>query len=553
MVHHPTRGLVNRGLVLAAIACCLLLQLHLVFVQPVNWDEFRFLGDVHAYSRGELSTPLLTFQVHLFGWLIGLGNEIDQVHAARVVMLALEGGTLLLIAAVARRFFQRDAAAFAALAYVSFSFVLQHGASFRFDPIVTFLTMLAAWLLLRESLRWAAVLGAGVSLAVAAIVTIKVALALPLFVAIALYRLATSDDRRDAFVKLAAAAGSALLSLALLYAWHVSTLARTPSGAAAAGLSSSYAKALRDIPFFPRLGYFLRAFEENPLHWLLLLLGISAVIGSLRTNRARSLLLLSFLLPLLSILFYRNAFTYYYAFVMAPAAVLFAAAAARDELKPLVGLGAVLLAGGAVYHHQRALSPDAADQRRTVEAVHAMFPRPVAYIDRCSIIASFPQAGLFMSTWWFENYIAARRPVMRDLLISKHPVFVVVDSPLLSDALEGDSRSAAGAGLMPADRETLRSNYVHQWGPIWIAGKQLALARAEQQAEFLIPGGYVLEAAAPILFDAHAIVPGEIVQISAGEHMTAAQSGVQRITFRWAAARPVREKDAPRELGFGRF
>ena len=65
------------GLVAAAIAFCLLLQLHLVFVQPVNWDEFRFLADIHSYARGELSGALLTFQVHFFGWLKGVGNEIE--------------------------------------------------------------------------------------------------------------------------------------------------------------------------------------------------------------------------------------------------------------------------------------------------------------------------------------------------------------------------------------------------------------------------------------------------------------------------------------------
>ena len=534
-----------------AIAVCLLLQLHLVFNQPVNWDEFRFLADVHSYERGELSAPLLTFQVHLFSWLTGIGNEVSQIRFARLIMMALELATLALIAAAARRFFGLPAAICGALAYISFSFVLQHGASFRFDPLVTFWLMAGVYLLLGRKLRWTSMLIVGLSLAMATMISIKIALALPLVAAIGIYRIAAVPNRRTC-AKLAVAALSAAVFLAILYAWHLSTLAGASNEAAEAHLGASYSKTLREIPFFPRLSYFLRSLIENPLHWLLLLLGISAVLSAYRRDRKRALLLLSFLLPLLSVLFYRNAFPYFYSFVLAPAAVLFAAAADRLELRRLIGPIAVLLAAGGVIHQQRALSDAAQEQRQTVAAVHRIFPNPVSYLDRCSMIASFPQAGLFMSSWWIENYVAAGRPVMRELLIEKAPVFVIADSPLLADALEGPSRIKTDALFLP-DSATLHSNYVHHWGPIWVAGKALNLTEAGRATEFLIPGRYKLESAGPIRLDGQSVHPGASLLISAGAHRLTSSAGDQSVILRWAAAGPVNQPDIPRRLEFGRF
>src|SRR5690606_40229644 len=69
----------------------------LIFTLNVNWDEFFYLSKIYSHQRGDLASQLQTFQVHLFGWLTGLGgNEIDQIVVARAVMLALSAIACLL-------------------------------------------------------------------------------------------------------------------------------------------------------------------------------------------------------------------------------------------------------------------------------------------------------------------------------------------------------------------------------------------------------------------------------------------------------------------------
>ena len=435
---------------------------------------------------------------------------------------------------------------------MSFSFVLQNGASFRFDPPATFLVMLSVALILREKLRWLDMAAAGLAVAIATMVSIKAVLALPLVVAIGLCRLVESADRRQAFLRLGLAGASSILFLFLLYAWHVSTLAPASAAEAQAHLSESYRATLAETPFFPRLGYFLRSTVENPVHWLALLLGISAVAANGRRNgRTRTLLLLSFLLPLGALLFYRNAFPYFYAFMLAPAAVLFAAAASRPELERHVWAPALVMGGAALFHHQGSLSAANVSQRQAVEAVHAMFPQPVPYLDRCSMIGSFPQSGIFLSTWWIENYLAAGRPLVRDLLVRTQPVFVIANSPVLAAALEARSPAPGDGRLLDADGTVLRSNYVHHWGPIWVAGKTLHAGPAPAPTEFLIAGNYRFEGRAPLLIDGRAVAPGNVARLGRGVHAIASPSGRQNVVLRWAVDRP--DGRAPRQLGFGRF
>lgn len=156
-----------------------------------------------------------------------------------------------------------------------------------------------------------------------------------------------------------------------------------------------------------------------------------------------------------------------------------------------------------------------------------------------------------MSSWGLEAYRNAARPIMREVLAHKHPLFVIVDSPLLSDALDGTA-NPEGWRLFEADRRVLRANFVHHWGPIWVAGKQLTAQPREQEIEFLIPGLYRLEVGGPVRFDGRLLAPGAAVEIALGKHSIAVD-GRQRVTFRWGEARRLTESGVPRELRFGRF
>ena len=540
-------------LLAGAIACCLLLQVHLTFVQPINWDEFRFLADIHAYRRGELSSAMLTFQVHLFGWLASVGDEIQQIRFGRLVMLALEAGTLFFIWTISRRFFDNVAALFAVLSYISFSYVLQHGASFRFDPLVTSLLMGSIALLLRDRLTWGTMGMVGLALALAAMVSIKIALALPLVLAVATYRLAKAPQRRAMFLRLLFGAISSFLFLAILYWWHLSSLAIPSDDGPQQHLAASYTKMIANTPWLPSWKWFRRALFENPLHWIVLLIGIWAAAASYRRGGARALVLLAFLLPLLTITFYRNAFPYFYGFALAPAAIVFAAATNIRAVRNLILLVVFVLTAFTFVHHRNALSEDAKEQRRAVQLVHYLFPKPVPYLDRCSMIGSYPQSGTFLGTWWLENYVAAGQPVMRDVLLRSQPVFAIANSPQLKKALDGWSETKERLWLLEQDDEVLRSNYVHYSGPVWVAGKRLQISGNPTETEFLIGGEYVVESDGPIDFDGHTVSPGERLTIQPGVHRISGANGSQQILFRWAAIPALGSTSPPSELKFGRF
>ena len=136
------------SILVAAVA----VRLHVIARFNINWDEFGYLAHVHDYLRGYLEQEVQTFHVHFFTWLPQVGpNEVDQVIAARAVMLVLQLVTAGLLYRIARRFTNAPAALFAVAAYLSVSFVIRDGASFRRDPIAVCAVLAAFDLLLSRS------------------------------------------------------------------------------------------------------------------------------------------------------------------------------------------------------------------------------------------------------------------------------------------------------------------------------------------------------------------------------------------------------------------
>src|SRR6188474_1897459 len=94
------------ALVLITAALTVALGAYKVFLVRwlnVNWDEFFFLNHVYALTRNELTLVLQGAYTHLFTWLTRLpGNEIDQISAARLIMVVLLILTAYLVWRLAR-------------------------------------------------------------------------------------------------------------------------------------------------------------------------------------------------------------------------------------------------------------------------------------------------------------------------------------------------------------------------------------------------------------------------------------------------------------------
>jgi hypothetical protein len=333
--------------------------------------------------------------------------------------------------------------------------------------------------------------------------------------------------------------------LALLFLYHQSNLVHASAPAPQELVSSNYDKTIGQSQLFPRGAVALRSMLENPLQWMLFIGGfIAAVAGFARMGsdrRIKALALASFGFPLATLLFYRNAFPYYYIFILAPLAVLGAVAAEKLAKHVRLHVAAVLLLLSGLVHAKSAASPPIlAAQRDVLKAVHAVFPRPIAYIDRCSMIPSSRKQGIFMSTWGLEVYRDARQPVFREILLRERPAYLLANSPSLEAALGG---APAPLPLLPEDAATLRGNFIPHWGPIWVAGKELNVEAQPIEFEVLVTGPYTIETSTSIRLDGAARAPGEVVVLGPGLHRISSIGRSGPVTLRWG--NHLRKPSAP--------
>ena len=213
-------------IILSFVIAGFLLKAYFTTLIPINQDEFHFLSYVHDYDRGTSMSAFQTIHVHLFNWLRMVGsNEVDQVMAARIAMFMLMFGTCACLFFLAQHFLERSAALFSVLCYISFSFVIVNGASFRPDTIAVFLSMLALSLfVIRGDSTWANI-SAGALLALSCLFTIKTAIYIALFIPLAFIRLHFSQYSIRSWKHFLGCSISFLAIFAIVYSLHASTLA----------------------------------------------------------------------------------------------------------------------------------------------------------------------------------------------------------------------------------------------------------------------------------------------------------------------------------------
>lgn len=523
-----------------AAAACLMLIAHLwmALTRSINWDEFHYFDLIRRYAAGTLDAPLQTFHVHLFSWLPALPFEpTAQVRAGRLVMLACLGGAALATYGIAARFASRPAAALVALAWLTGGFVVWHGTAFRTDPMATVLLMASLWLLACGKLTARTALVAGTLVGLAALITIKSGLYAPAFAAIAMLRW-EKDGHRAVIRSAAITALSALATFALLYQWHAGQLIDAPPNAGLADTRSAWftvfsegilprADALwTQIKLAPHIS-FLIAFA--PLAWWFA-----------RLERSRVIVMIGLMLPLVSVLIYRNAYPYFYAFVLPP--VLVATAPAIELIVrriPAAGFSLLLTLTGinlATAGPRGSLD----GQRQTIAAAKQLFPQSVTYIDFAGSLGSQERATAYMlSGWGLKNYHERGVPELRQIMLHKTVPLLVVNHPVLDAAMAGDRPTER---LMDADAAALRDNYIPHWGRLYVAGKLISPGADPIEVEFLVPGPYTLEGAA-LELDGKTYRPGDIVTLNRGFHRIGGSREAQA-TLRWGKNLP-RPAEAP--------
>lgn len=522
------------GWLVAAFTIAVLLQLELVYNQPVNWDEFFHLSEAHAFYQGRLGEALQVFYARAFFWLPMLPvDTIDQIRVARLFMLGCELFTTYAIYAMASRFTDQVPAALAALAYLTGGYVFQHGFSYRADPMAAAFLMGALWILLSSRLDTRAILIAAILSGLAVLTTIKVAFYAPAFAGVAWLRWSEAADRREMLLRLTVFAGAAVAFALLFVGITILTLPNADTGNVSKIVSTS-ATMMFDRGLIPAWFYACKAMMFAPF-LAMLVLATPFLLARSQLTRAQCIMLVALMLPLASIVLYRNSYPYFYAYILPP--VMVAAAIAANAMLAHISAGILtlaLLASAAVISLSTS-RPVLLVQKQIIAAAQEIFPQPVAYFDYPGMLVDFPKANFFMTKWGMQKYRAGHEPSFVDVMSRETvPLLLANDDIFALDRTD----PVPSPGLLPEDAKALREGFIPHWGPFWVAGRRFPVETKEQDFVIHAPGTYTLEGTSARI-DGQAYAPGLTLALARGTHRFE-RSGPGEVVLRWGdhLARP---------------
>jgi hypothetical protein len=486
-------------------------------------------------------------------------NEADQIIAARLAYFVISLGSGALIYRIARRYASRAAAMFSVLCYLSYSNVIEHATSFRADGLIAFLTLAALALAVRRSSAVSAAVAGGLT-AIALLVCVKMVFMVPtivLLLALGAWR----DGPRAAMKTVFVYAVSVATTFTVCLFIHSSGVRAASIDQMASFSRHASSGTIGSAGLLPGWPYVINTIGQNGFVRIYLVSGVILARSAWfrqRHSRRDALGLFALLLPLVSLLFYRNSFPYFYVFLIPPALVLcalpFDAVVERAHGSSSNQRVLVYMMAGVTWAFSLRLGmrmPDeVSHQRHLLGVIHRLFPEPVPYIDRASFVASFPKVGFFMSTWGMKDYLTKNTPVFEELIRTRAPVFLIVNSPAL--ALRTVDTTYAGAAqyaLREEDTQALRDNFIHHWGPLYVAGKRFDVDTSLRAILISIPGAYTIEANSAIRIDGTSYRGGEAVVLTSGTHRIASVGGRQEIALRWGKSLRIPATDPrPRRI-----
>jgi hypothetical protein len=243
---------------------------------------------------------------------------------------------------------------------------------------------------------------------------------------------------------------------------------------------------------------------------------------------AERLAMAGFLAPVLTLLFYKNSFPYYFVFILAPAAVTFAPIFEYLLRRTGVTLISIVLLLFPLIMFVRTPTDTLDVQRKVSEEVARIFPRPVMYVDFCGMIGDFPRPFQFLtSRWGLMRYRERGEPLLVEAMARQPVPLLIVNDSSLELALEGVRSERT---FLPADADAIRENFLPHWGPIWLAGKRIAPDSSPSELMIKIPGLYTVEGS-EIEIDGKRLVIGDTVRLDRGKHKV--QPGARVGFLRW--------------------
>ena len=505
----------------------LYVQISLIANSNINWDEFLYLSLIFEYSSGTLARSLQTFYVHFFTWMTNLDwDEIKLILLSRNLMLCCELLTLGFIFLISRKFVSAQFALIGVVSYLASGYVLMYGASFRADPIITALLMAGIYLLMDKSNHLWKCLAASITIALAIVISIKSVLYIPPLIGALVWR---TRDIGEMSKKLSIYIGFALsipVTALIFYLWHRSTLSLGAKNALPK-FGFVFSTVFIDVPFWPRKYHSLSWITASWPQILLILSGF-LLMWRRRKNRANVQLIVSvlFALPILSIFFYRNAYPYFFPFIAAPLMIVVSIGAQEVSKNKKKGFAKSVVAILLLFMIIHTLDKgnfhsynQQSGQREIIATIHTMFPEKTPYIDRNSMISSYPKCGFFMSSWGLQTYRKKGEPIFKQILEECEPKFLITNSHQLALAMNARSSENNPYRLFDQDAEVLRANFIHHWGSIWVAGKSFGPAMSPTEFDISIEGIYSVESSGQIILDKQQYNDGDYIFLSKGSHV----------------------------------
>ena len=530
----------------AALAFIALLQVVLLTRKGINWDEFFHLTEIYRFRTGTLTHPLQTFWVRPLAWVLDVpGTSVDHILIVRAFMQVAALLTAAGIFAVARRFAGPTAALLCAAAYLSAGYVFTQAFAYRADPLAAACLVWVLWVAGEERLTWGRVaLGAALT-ALAGLFTIKSAFWIVPIAGYALWALwplpRAEQVARIGRLAVLAGGGAALFAIAL--ALHGAGLPSDTAEASAQGLNSAGSVVFSE-GLFPQGRFLLRQIGIGLPFAILALLAVREWRGA--DGSARTLVLLAGLYGmLLTLVVYRNAYPYYFVFLLPPVAIALAPLLQKVTARGAAPLYALIFAANAAILFMLDPAEPLPNQRIVQQGVREVFPEPVTYVDFSGRIGDYPRAVDFMTSGWgLRKYRERGAPEIADRAAREQIPFLLANHPVLIAALEGKS---AKEELLPRDARFIRQNYIHHWGPLFVAGKKLS--PGVQTIRIEVPGTYTLEDA-PVRIDGRDFAPGKAVSLRRGLYRIEADAPA---ILRWGDHLPQPSLAPPRGMTMSEY
>ena len=526
------------------LICSVISRLWVAFIYEVNWDEFLFLSKIYLKQRGTLGDSLQTAYVYLFEWVTLIpGYEVEQVIAGRLFMWGLHCGTLMMLYYIAKDLLDIQAALFAVLSYSVFSYVTLHAASFRADPLVGFLMMAATSFVYFRRPTIAVILWVSLLVATAILISLKAVLLIPMMVAIAVIKLTNENEILYSILRYVIMATSIAVLFVVLHHIHSSLLNTEEVATTTKKVSGIYNYVIQKQNFLPRWPYITKTLTlTDPYYYLMVASGFIFVVYNLFTKSRldkKNLFLLAFSLPPVAFVFYRNAFPYFFPFILSTMSLLagYSWSVISHKSMPKVTIIALLfllsMSGYQIYRYgfQAPSVINNEYQKQLINVVHKIFPDPVPYIDGNSMIASFPKIGFFMSTWGMNNYRIAGLPKISMSISKNKPVFLLQNTT--SSAFKNMS-IASNLSLFPDDIKAIRQNFIPHWGPILVAGvDEIIEKEGKVNITLPFPGRYTAELTADVYINGKKVSNGDVLDIDERDISVFSPNKMVKFTLRY--------------------